>query len=389
VSPALHVNSGYGIQARYLTRHLLAAGHHVEILAISGIGGGTLNIGGVTHRSGGRLAYQAGGTLERHAAQMGADVILTLCDLAHQDAHAIARLRGAGVQVLHWVPADCEPLSVIDEAVLRYGGGHPVAMSRFGERMLTGAGFEPSYVPHAVDTGMYVPFLPETRDALRAGQGTLGRFTVACCAANADLSRKGFFEMWRGFAAFHVKHPDTAFLLHSEIDGQFDHDHEIRHLGLEDCVIATDDHLIQTGQLDGQYMAAWFNSADVYLCASWAEGFGVPLIEAQACGVPVIGTDCSAVTELVQPGTGWRVPGEPKYNPLHKRAWLAPSVKGLAAALGKAHTAWQRGGSAWAHRRGSARQIALGYDTDLVWERDWKPLLARCEAGDFKAKESK
>jgi glycosyltransferase involved in cell wall biosynthesis len=131
-------------------------------------------------------------------------------------------------------------------------------------------------------------------------------------------------------------------------------------------------------------MSAWYNAADVYLCPSWAEGFGVPLIESQACGLPVIGTDCSAVTELVRPGTGWRVPGEAKENPLHKSEWRAPWISGITQALAKAHLAWQRGGSAWASRQRGARQFAAGYDAAVVYDAYWRPLLARLEAGDFK-----
>ena len=375
VSPALHVKSGYGIQAAHLARQLQADGHQVVVYAISGVGAGVLTIEGVTHYPGGRLSYQAD-VLERNVRDSRAQVVITLVDLCNQDAATMARLIQSGIQVMHWVPVDCEPLSVIDEAVLRHGGGQPVAMSRFGERMLRDAGFTPAYAPHCVDTGIFRPFPAEYRDELREDQGLTGKFVIGVNAANGDLSRKGFFEMWRGFAAFHKEHPDTVLQLHSELDGQFDHIHEIRSLGLEKAVLATDDHLMKTGRLDAGYMAAWYNTCDAGLMSSWGEGFGVPAIEFQACGVPVIATDCSALTELVQPGTGWRVPGELKPNPLHKRAWKAPWIKGIEQALTKAHAAWSRGGAAWAQRQDKARVFTEAYETSEVYERYWRPILA-------------
>ena len=173
------------------------------------------------------------------------------------------------------------------------------------------------------------------------------------------------------------------------MDGQYDHAHDIRRLGLEAAVIPTDDYLMKTGRLDAGYMAGWYNAADVYLNTSWAEGFGVPLIEAQACGLPAIGTDCSAVTELVQPGIGWRVPSELKANPLQKRSWRAPWIKGIEQALTKAHAAWRAGtpgtGGVWQGRQQRAREFADAYAVDVVWETYWRPLLKRCEGGDFKA----
>jgi glycosyltransferase involved in cell wall biosynthesis len=383
-SPALHVQSGYGIQARYLAERLTADGHQVTVFAISGVGGGDLNIMGVPHYSPGRLGYNAD-VLDRHVGRAGCDVLLTLCDLAHQDTNMITRILESGVQVLHWVPVDCAPLSVILEAVLRYGGGQPVAMSRFGERMLRDRKFDPPYVPHSVDTRTFTPFMPATRAMLREETGVAGKFAVGVCAANADLNRKGFFQMYRAFAAFHADHPDSVLVLHSPLDGQFDHLNQIQLLGLEKAVKPTDDYPIKVGLLDAHYMAAWMNSVDVAMMPSWGEGFGVPAIEFQACGVPVIATDCSALTELVQPGIGWRVAGEEQEQPLHKRVMVAPRIDLLTRALGKAYGAWKRGGAAWQARQEKARAFAVAYDADVVYGAYWRPVLKRLEGGEWKA----
>ena len=46
-------------------------------------------------------------------------------------------------------------------------------------------------------------------------------------------------------------------------------------------------------------LAAHFEAADVYLSLSAHEGFGVPLVEAMAAGVPVVARGAGAVAETV------------------------------------------------------------------------------------------
>lgn len=48
--------------------------------------------------------------------------------------------------------------------------------------------------------------------------------------------------------------------------------------------------------------------ADVYLQTSKAEGLGLPVMEAMACGVPVVATDTGAMHELLEDGRGFLVP---------------------------------------------------------------------------------
>ena len=47
------------------------------------------------------------------------------------------------VNVAHWFPVDVNPLGEADVTVLREGGGVPIAISRFGQRVLLEEGCEP------------------------------------------------------------------------------------------------------------------------------------------------------------------------------------------------------------------------------------------------------
>ncbi|GIW05674.1 MAG: glycosyl transferase [Dehalococcoidia bacterium] len=69
-------------------------------------------------------------------------------------------------------------------------------------------------------------------------------------------------------------------------------DHLARHLGVEHDVIFTD-------RVSDAALRAYYQIADVYLCMSEHEGFGVPVIEAMWSGVPVIAYAATATPDTL------------------------------------------------------------------------------------------
>jgi glycosyltransferase involved in cell wall biosynthesis len=57
--------------------------------------------------------------------------------------------------------------------------------------------------------------------------------------------------------------------------------------------------IILTGYLSDEVVHALYCLAEVFVFPSLTEGFGVPPLEAMACGTPVITTNCGAVAEVV------------------------------------------------------------------------------------------
>lgn len=68
----------------------------------------------------------------------------------------------------------------------------------------------------------------------------------------------------------------------------------VQELGLEDRVVQTDGRLQEHHDLTRVYSAA-----DAYVSASAYEGFSITVVEAMACGTPVIGIDRAAFGEIV------------------------------------------------------------------------------------------
>jgi len=66
---------------------------------------------------------------------------------------------------------------------------------------------------------------------------------------------------------------------------------EIHNWGLNECVI-------EVGSVDNQTLCALYSGASALVFPSLMEGFGWPILEAQACGCPVFATDRAPMTEV-------------------------------------------------------------------------------------------
>lgn len=67
--------------------------------------------------------------------------------------------------------------------------------------------------------------------------------------------------------------------------------HQIRQYGLEQRVILID-------YVPEKELPLFYNAADVYVCPSFLEGFGLPILEAMACGTPVVCSSASSLPEI-------------------------------------------------------------------------------------------
>jgi len=52
------------------------------------------------------------------------------------------------------------------------------------------------------------------------------------------------------------------------------------------------------GYLPDDELPLWYNAADVFAYVSWYEGFGLPILEAMACGTPVVASSTTSLPEV-------------------------------------------------------------------------------------------
>lgn len=301
------------------------------------------------------------------AAAEKPDIVMTLYDTWIYDPNVIQQFAWAP-----WFPVDHDPVPLPVMHVLRLAR-FPIAYSRFGQAAVKAQGLDVAYVPHGVETDVFKPIdRAAARKAISAPEGV---FLVGMVAANnGNPSRKAFDQQIQAFARFHARHSDSVLYIHSDWWGGnqgVNIGRLVELSGVPKNVVAQPPKAPYVlGALDQVYMNNAYNAMDVLLNATMGEGFGIPIIEAQAAGCPVIVTDFTAMPELVDAGAGWKVGYERWCTPLDSYQAM-PHVDEIEAALEAAYAS--RNDTAL--REKARAGMLANYDADHVTETHWRPVL--------------
>lgn len=332
---------------------------------------------------GGFTVYPAGNDpygndiIGRHAKHMGANVVISLIDVwvMRDTARNVAPALW-----LPWLPIDHDPVPqrVLDSL---QGAHLPITYSKWGHDMLTRAGVRNEYIAHGVEPTIY-RVLPR-ENALNFKRAITGidnaHLTVMVAANKGFPDRKWFQGQLRAWAAFAKDKPNAYLYIHTEpaqIYGGIDFNWLVNFLGIGDRVRFPDryDNFIGLPQ---EYLAMVYNAADVLMSCSMSEGFGIPIVESQACGAPVVVTDFSAMPELVRWGHKVKV-ADYVLTPMNAfQAW--PDVRDMEDKLTHLYVEWEADGGDWAIEKRIAVQNAIHaeYSWDTIVRDQWAPLMTR------------
>lgn len=372
--------TGYGNQTALFLPRFKAAGHDVACIAFYGLEGTPINWNGITCYGKGLSAWGLD-VADAHTNHYGARVCFSLVDAWVIEPAAFV----SGAKWIPWFPIDHDPLPpiVADKVRRAY---RRIVFSKFGERKVNEAGMDCYYVPHGVDTEEYRPL---DRGEARKNLGwPSDRFIIGMVAANKGTpSRKALFQHIEAFAAFRKRRPEAVLYLHTNTGangemGGVNLPEYIASVGLSQTTLGRpdtdysagvwfcDQYINMLGFPTG-YMRHVYSAMDVHALVSMGEGFGIPTLEAQACGTPVIVSGWTASEELCFAGEviderhAYRT-----WTPLASYQWQ-PNPGSITAAFERAYN---RPGSAEKARAG-----ALAYDANLVMEKYWSPVLTAIE----------
>lgn len=114
---------------------------------------------------------------------------------------------------------------------------------------------------------------------------------------------KGQRLVLEAFGQLRQQHPAARLLIVGEGPDRGHLERQIASAGLQGCVTLA-------GVVPNAELARWYSAADVLVLASSREGWPNVLLEAMACGTPVVATRVGGVPEIVQSAAAGRVVAE-------------------------------------------------------------------------------
>ncbi len=208
-------------------------------------------------------------------------------------------------------------------------------------------GLEAKHV-HVIPEGVDPRFKPIADDGAR--QAVLARYRITppyLLYVGGINARKNIVRLFEAYTRVRESQPDVTLVIGGKRQWQT---HEIdatfRRLDLAS-------HVHFTGYVDDADLPALYSAADAFVFPSLYEGFGIPPLEAMACGTPVVTSNVSSLPEVVGDAALTVDPYD---------------VAGLAAAIGRvlADTAL----------RADLRQRGIERAAQFTWERTARETLA-------------
>lgn len=250
----------------------------------------------------------------RAMARGGVDdrIDLVVCGHLHllPVAWSLARARRAVLTlIIHGIDAWTPSKSVLANQLAR-SADQVISVSRYSATRFTAwAGVsidKVSILPNCVDLERFMPAPRDLELVRRYGlEDCLVLLTVGRLASEEKY--KGFDEVIGVLPQLLRRFPNVKYLIVG--DGP-----DRKRLAAKAAKTGVGNAVVFAGRIPESEKVAHYNLADLYVMPSSGEGFGIVLIEAAACGVPIVGSRADGSKEALLDGELGRLvnPGEPR-----------------------------------------------------------------------------
>jgi glycosyltransferase involved in cell wall biosynthesis len=311
-------------------------------------------------------------------------IFVTLCDVGYQHGYIKyvneARKMGWQGKWLAYVPIDTHTWDYTAWDKIFEGPDVVIAMSKFVEEQMKEHGVKNlTMIPHGVDLETYHSI---DREAARLKFKLQDKFVVGFVGRNQI--RKMLDRLIKGYAQFAKDKQDVVLLLHTDhmppghgwilttLIAKFENEVDPELVEKQKIILTRPlMNVVVRQEISTKEMNEIYNLMDVFCFATGGEGWGLPGIECQAAGTPLLMTDCTTAGELCRPNN--KIPIlKDKY---HRNSVVigANSVENvfpddveLAKLLEKKYAEWKAG--KLEKERKEARDFAQKYDWQPVAE---------------------
>lgn len=367
--------TGYGTQTALLVPRLQKAGHEIYVYALDHVGEALQHNGVTVFGANGDVH---GTLIADMATRVNADIVISLKNLHVLDP---GTLRQMGIPWCPLVMVETEPLARMDLMYMPFTT-QPLAVTRHGQRSLAMEGIQALYTPFGIDTEAFQPGDKLTaRKKLNLPESA---FIAAFVGANQTRpSRKALEPLLIAWASMVEQDREALLWLHTDMEGRFqgvDLNAMLQVLGIPQANWrSTDQTAYWVGGVPVDYLRTLYVASDVLVNPTVGGGFELTMVEAAACGTPVIACDFTAMHETAL--AGWKIATRGAHRG-GAITWDArggfvfqPSPEGILTALNL---------SADKHDdsdlQQKARERAMRYNIDTVIEQHWLPALMQIDA---------
>ncbi|MDP2672031.1 MAG: glycosyltransferase [Candidatus Daviesbacteria bacterium] len=244
----------------------------------------------------------------------------------------------------------------------------------FGDKVLP-------HIPCGTDPEIFKPLweTEEEKNKLKTALGFTPDTFLITMLGDIKGHRKRWAENIEGVKIFRDRNPTIklGLYIHTNLRKITGYDFNIQQLikdcGLEDVTRVVDPYSFVKGISDIE-VAKILNSSDVFLQASYGEGFGISFCDAASCGTPSIGTSFTSMPQVIDDGkSGYLVKVlYAQMDQSHSRKAI-PEPEDIATKLG------------WVYTKGSVsfREGCLNHAQKYHWDdilnKQWLPVLDSLE----------